>query len=302
MTLLQTLEPTEDKFQDIQRGALWMILAALSFTAMLYCVRYLEGRYPSIEVVFFRALGGLIFVVPPLLKHGLGGLQTQAFPMHLSRTVFALAAMCTFYYGVAYVSMSDATAFTFIIPLFATVGVALILREKVDALRWIATIFGFCGTLIIIRPGFIEITIPVLVILLSAVFYAGSWISMKILTRTDSASLIVFYMNILIVPLALIPTLFIGIKPDFIDLLFLIAVGLTGSYAHFCQARAFGSADISAVMPFDFLRLPMSVFCGWIFLGEKTDIWTWLGAIIIFASTYLIAWREAQISSNSRKK
>ena len=108
-------------------------------------------------------------------------------------------------------------------------------------------------------------------------------------------------MNILIVPLALIPTLFIGIKPNFIDLLFLLAVGLTGSYAHFCQAKAFGSADVSAVMPFDFLRLPMSVFCGWVFLGEKTEIWTWLGAIIIFASTYLIAWREAQISSNSRK-
>ena len=273
-----------------------MILAAVSFTAMLYCVRYLEGRYPSIEVVFFRALGGLIFVIPPFLKHGLMGLQTKAFPMHLSRTLFALAAMCTFYYGVAYVSMSDATAFTFIIPLFATVGGALILREKVDTFRSTATIFGFFGTLIIIRPGFIEITIPVLVILLSAIFYAGSWISMKILTRTDSASLIVFYMNVLIVPLALIPTLLIGIIPNFTDLLYLMAVGFTGSYAHFCLARAFASADVSAVIPFDFLRLPLSVFCGWIFLAEKTDLWTWLGAIIIFASTYFIARKESHIA------
>lgn len=285
---------TTNRRRAIQRGAFWMIVAALSFTTMLFLVRYLEGRYPSIEVVFFRALAGLIFVVPILMQHGLSGLHTKHFPMHISRTVFALAAMFFFYYGVAHVPMSDSTAYTFVIPLFATVGAALILREKVDAPRWIATICGFIGTVIILRPGQAEISLPVLAMLLSAVFYAGSWLSMKILTRTDSASLIVLYMNVMIVPLALIPTLIIGKMPNFLDLMVLIGVGLTGSFAHFCQARSFASADASAVMPFDFLRLPMAVAWGWFFFAEPTNIWTWVGAIVIFASTYYIAWRESR--------
>ena len=270
-------------------------MAALSFTTMLFFVRYLEGRYPSIQVVFFRALAGLIFVIPILTRQGISGLRTNHFPMHISRTVFALAAMFFFYYGVAYVPMSDATAFTFIIPLFATVGAALILREKVDSARWIATICGFFGTLIILRPGEAELSLPVLAMLLSAVFYAGSWLSMKILTRTDSASLIVLYMNVMIVPLALIPTLIFGKMPTFIDLLILIGVGLTGSFAHFCQARSFASADASAVMPFDFLRLPMAVGWGAFFFAEPTNIWTWVGAVVIFTSTYYIAWRESRL-------
>ncbi|NKB21049.1 MAG: EamA family transporter [Alphaproteobacteria bacterium] len=162
--------------------------------------------------------------------------------------------------------------------------------------RWIATICGFIGTLIIIRPGYAEISLPVLAMLLSAVFYAGSWLSMKILTRTDSASLIVLYMNVMIVPFALVPTLIIGKMPNLPDLLILIGVGLTGSFAHFCQARSFGSADASAVMPFDFLRLPMAVAWGWFFFAEPTNVWTWVGAMVIFASTYYIAWRESRIS------
>ncbi len=284
----------ETGMTDFQRGALWMVLAATSFTLMIVCVRYLEGRYPSVEVVLFRALAGLIFVVPTLLKHGVTSLRTKHFPMHVSRTLFSLAAMITFYYGVTYVPLADATSYTFVIPLFATIAAALFLRERVDAARWIATVCGFGGALVIIRPGYVEISFPVLMMLASAVFYAGSWISMKMLTRTDSATLIVFYMNIMIVPLALIPTLVIGIVPTIEDLPILIAVGLTGSAAHFCQAKSFGSADASAVMPFDFLRLPMSVTFAWFLFSETTDLWTWAGASIIFASTYYITWHESR--------
>lgn len=284
-----------DKRRAIKRGAFWMILAAFSFTAMVACVRYLEGRYPSVEVVFFRALAGLVFILPPLIRHGIRGLHTSQFPMHVSRTFFALTAMITFYYGVAYVPLADATSFTFIIPLFATLAAALVLREKVDAPRWFATICGFVGALVIIRPGYVTITLPVLMMLASSALYAGSWISLKYLTRTESASVIVAYMNIMIVVLVLIPTLLIGHMPGLEDLAVLIMVGLTGSLAHYCQARSFASADASAVMPYDFLRMPFSVLFAWVLFAEQTTINTWIGACIIFASTYYISWRESRI-------
>ena len=273
-----------------------MVLAGVSFTAMLVCVRYLDGRYPSVEVVFFRALAGLVFVVPPLVKNGIGGLHTRHFPMHVSRASFSLCAMIAYYYGVAYVPLADATTYSFIIPLFVTLGAVIFLREKVDGPRWAATLIGFAGVMVVLRPGYAAITTPVLVMLLSVLFYAGAWISMKFLTRTETASVIVFYQNVMIVPLALIPTLFLGTIPTPVDFVILITVGLTGSYAHYCQARSFGEADASAVMPFDFLRLPFSVTCAWFLFSEQTDLWSWIGAIIIFGATYYSTWHESRLA------
>ncbi len=280
---------------NIKAGAFWMILASLSFTVMLICIRYLEGRYPSVEVVFFRALIGLVFVLPPLIRNGRRGLHTKQFPLHISRAIFSLLAMVTYYYGVPFLPLADTTTYAFIIPLVVTLGAAIVLRENVDFPRWAATIVGFIGVLIVLRPGQGTIGLPVAMMLLSVLFYAGAWLSMKFLTRTDDASVIVFYQNVLIVPLALIPTLFVGTIPTFEDFLFLIAVGLTGSFAHYCQARSFGSADASAVMPFDFLRLPFSVVCAWYLFSEGTDIWTWIGAIVIFGATYFITWHETRL-------
>ncbi|MBT5050767.1 MAG: DMT family transporter [Rhodospirillaceae bacterium] len=280
---------------NIRQGAFWMIAAGFSFTAMLVCVRYLEGRYPSVEVVFFRAFVGLVFVLPPLLRTGIRGLHTNHFPLHISRASFSLLAMVVYYYAVPFIPLADSTTYSFIIPLFVTLGAVLFLKEKVDGPRWAATLVGFMGVIIVLRPGQGGLSFPVLMMMLSVLFYAGAWISMKFLTRTDEAAVIVFYQNILIVPLALIPTLFIGLVPTLEDLFILIGVGLFGSYAHFCQAKSFGSADASAVMPFDFLRLPFSVICAWFLFEEPTDIWTWLGAMIIFGSTYYITWWETRV-------
>ena len=271
----------------------------MSFTLMVVCVRYLENRYPSVEVVFFRALAGLVFVVPPLMQHGLAGLSTRRVGMHFTRASFAMLAMLAFYYGVTYVPLADAMAYTFVIPLFATVAAALILRERVDAPRWLATLIGFAGTLVILRPGHTEISLPVLMMLLSAAFYAGSWTSLKFLTRTESASIIVLYMNVMILPMALIPTLLIGSLPSLADLPLLIAVGVFGSFAHFCQAKSYSAADASAVMPFDFLRLPFSVVWAWFLFAEPTNMFTWIGAVIIFGSGWFIGWHESRAGRKS---
>ncbi|MFM1816258.1 MAG: hypothetical protein RLZ98_2953 [Pseudomonadota bacterium] len=270
-------------------------MAGLAFTAMLICIRYLAGRYPSVEVVFFRALIGLVFVLPPLMKHGLKGLHTKRFPMHISRATFSLLAMVTYYYAVPFVPLANVTTYAFIIPLFVTLGAWLFLRENVDAARWAATIVGFLGVLIVLRPGQAGIDFAVLMMLLSVVFYAGSWISMKLLSRTDEASVIVFYQNVLIVPLALVPTLIFGTVPTFEDFLWLTGVALFGSYAHYCQAKSFGAADASAVMPFDFLRLVFSTLGGWYLFQEATDVMTWVGAVVIFGATYFISWHETRV-------
>lgn len=282
------------------RGSGWMILTAVSFAVLLIAIRVLSAKFYTVEIVFFRSVFGLTMMVPVVLRSGLVRLKTRRFPMHCMRTLFALAAMLAFYFGLATVNVADAMALTFVIPIFTTIAAAAILRERVDGPRWAAVAVGFAGALIVIRPGFVEITLPMMMIVLSSVFYAGAWTSVKFLTRTEPASVIVFYMNVMLVPATLVPSLFVWVGPAWSDVPGLIILGFTGWAAHFCQARAFGEADASVVAPFDFLRLPFGAALAWVWLGEPSDPWTWLGAAVIFTATYYITWRENRMTRATR--
>ena len=100
-------------------------------------------------------------------------------------------------------------------------------------------------------------------------------------------------MNVLIVPLTSIPLIFVWVTPDWADVPPLLLMALSGWSAHYCQAKAFAGSDASAVMPFDFLRLPLGALFGFFIFAEVLDAWTWSGAIIIFAAGYYITRREA---------
>ena len=162
--------------------------------------------------------------------------------------------------------------------MFCTLAAGLVLRERVDGGRWTATAVGFLGALAIVRPGMESVSLPMLAVLLSCAFYAGAWTSVKFLTTTEPASVIVFYMNLMMLPLTLIPSLFVWVTPGWEDLPVLLVMGISGWTEHFCQARAFAAADASAVMPFDFLRLPFTAGLGWLLFAEVMDVWTWIGA------------------------
>lgn len=275
------------------RSALWAVLAAVSFAIMMTSVRYMDGKFDAFEIVFFRALIGVFIVIPLVTRSGFGALKTERMPMHVVRTLFALFAMATLYYALADIPVAQAIALTFLIPLFTTIAAGTVLRERVGMHRWSATLVGFAGAMIIIRPGISEITLPVLLVVLSSALYAGAWSSVKILTRTDSAAVTVFWMNVLMVPLTAIPLLFVWVTPGPGDILPIAIMALSGWAAHFCQARAFENSDASAVMPFDFLRLPLGALFGFVLFAEFIDIWTWTGAVIIFLAGYYITRREA---------
>ena len=282
--------------KSFARGVFWMVLTAMSFAVLSVAVRGLTVKFPAVEIVLMRAVIGLFMIIPLIGKFGFRALQTRRIPLHLIRTGFAFIGMLGFFYALAHVTVADATAFSFLIPLFTTIAAALILGEVVDAPRWLATSIGFAGALVIIRPGFQDISFPAMVAIASAAFYAGAWTSVKILTRTDSAAIIVFYMNMFMLPVALVISLFFWVTPSWEDVPLMLIMALAGWSAHFCQARSFAAADASAVVPFDFLRLPFGALLAWIIFSQPTEFWTWIGAGIIFTSGWFISWRESRTS------
>lgn len=288
---------------SIARAAFWMVLADAGFVAMLLGIRVLSADLTVAEIVFWRSLVASAAVVPTLYSgRQRKSLQTRRFWFFVKRAFIVYGANLAYFYAAVGMVLADAVSLQFVIPLFTLMGAAVFLGETVGARRWNATAVGFAGALVILRPGFAEIGWPAISVLISSALYAQNWLMVKSLTGTDSARAIVFYMNVLIAPLALIGAIAFGWTwPSWSDAPIIIATGVSGWLAQLCQARGFAAADASVVAPFDFLRLPMVAVAAYFMFGEKADIWTWIGAFVIFAAATYITRREARAESKLRR-
>ena len=287
---------------SIARAAFWMVFADAGFVGMLLGVRVLSHHMPVFEVVFWRATVASAAVIPwALTANQRRALATKRMGMFGVRALAVYAANLTYFYAAATMVLANAVALQFVIPLFTVIGAALFLGETVGWRRSVATAVGFAGAVVILRPGFAQIGWPEIAVLVSAAFYAINWLMVKALTRTESARVIVFYMNVLIVPMAAVGASFTWVWPDWSLAPLIVATGLMGWGAQICQARGFASADASVVAPFDFLRLPMIAASSWVLFHEAADIWTWIGAAVIFGAATYITRREQKIERAGRK-
>jgi len=275
------------------RGALWMATSCVFFAIMTGFIRYVTGSLDPLIVVFFRNLFGLLVMLPWLSRSGLGVLRTQRLPLYSVRALIWLCAMTSWYMAISAMNLADAVALSFTTPLFATVVAVLVLGEVVRLRRWSAVAIGFVGAMIILRPGFEEITPGAFLVLASAGFMAVGVVVIKLLSRTEKPAAIVFYMVLFLTPASLVPALFVWQTPTPTEFFWLAGIGAVGTLGHLSMTRAYSIADATAVLPFDFLRLPVVAVIGYVAFGEVLDIWTGIGATIIIASSVYIAHREA---------
>lgn len=275
--------------QAALRGILWMAAAGLLSAVTAGLVRQLSDAFSAIELVFFRNLIGLIILMPWLLYKGIGSMRTGRLPMYSLRVMFAYLAMVMSFYALGNMPIADVYALQFTIPLFTIVLAILILGQHAGVRSWIACLVGFSGALLIVRPGFIELSLAAGLALLSALMSGGSNTTIKLLSRTESPEIITVYSNLLMLPLALIPSVFVWVTPNWEQVPWIIALGLAGSISGYCFTRSVAAADARVVQPFQFLRMLFAALIGYVFFLEIPGPWTWAGAIVIFASaTYVI--------------
>jgi drug/metabolite transporter (DMT)-like permease len=275
------------------KGALYMSAAAAGFAVMNALIRHVSAEMHPFEIAFFRNFFALLVMVPWAASAGLGGLMTQRLSVHVWRALIGVAAMLLWFSALAVLPLAQAVALNFTVPLFATAGAALFLGEVVRVRRWSATIVGFVGVLVIVRPGFAEVSPAALLPVLAAVVMAVSTLVVKSLARTEQPAAIVFYMTLLMTPLSLPPALFVWQTPSWSALGWMGLVAVVANASHILMTRAYGVADASAVLPFDYTRLPFTAAIGYLAFAEVPDLWTWVGAAVIAAATFYIAQREA---------
>ena len=271
-----------------------MLIAVTVWSAMMILVKALSAEYTSFQILFIRTLFGLAILTPILWRNGFSTLKTRRLPLHMSRAVFAYFGMLGLFIGLGSIPIAEVVSLSFTQPIFIFLLAAIVLGERLNARRFVAILGGFAGVLILLRPGFTEVGFGAAVVLGGAIAYAFSNVCIKKLMTTENVTSTTVWVNILMCPLAGIPAAFYWVTPTLPDLALLAGVGLTGTAGIWFISRAYATAEMSAVVPFDFLRLPIVAAAGWIWFGEITDIWTIAGAAVIFASTYALARSEAR--------
>jgi drug/metabolite transporter (DMT)-like permease len=277
------------------RGALWMCAAATAFALMITLVRHLTDGLHPLQVVFFRTAFGLLAMLPWLLRQGIGGsLRTGRFRLHLLRALIGIFAMVGWFTTLSLMPLAEATALSFTAPIFTSVLAVLLLGEVMRLRRWSATVIGFLGAVIIVRPGFAAIQPAALLAIGTAAIWASSTILIKVMARTESAGAITTYMVLLTTPITLLAALFVWQHPSLGQLGSAALLGAAGSTGHFCMSRALATADATVVAPLDYLRLPIVALIAFIAFGEVPGMWVWVGGAVIAASSIYIAQREAR--------
>ena len=244
-------------------------------------------------VVLFRNLFGLLSVMAIILWTE-RSLPRSRFAMPIALTCLVhVASMASGYYGIAVLPLNESAALAFAMPLFATVGAALFLGETVRARRWSAVAAGFAGVLVILRPGIIPLELGALMVLLSAMLGAAITLMFKRFVAGEAAMTLILYQSLFATALSLPPAALVWQTPTLFATTMMVTNGILGTLGWITFLRACKLADASALMPFEFLRLPVVAVFAFLLFGEVPDRWVWVGAAVIFSSTLYIARREA---------
>lgn len=274
-----------------------MVLSCLCFASMSGIIRHLstvaEPTIPPLEIVFFRNCVSLALILPWMFRHGHLPVRTTRLKLHALRAVIGLSAMAGWFTAISIMPIAPAVALNFTVPLFAMIVAILLLGERPDLHRWGATIVGFAGVIVILQPGAIEIGLGPLLALSSALGFALSMIFIRMLSRTDSPSTIVFYQVLFMTPLSLGPALAVWQTPGWSEFIWLVVLGTLATTAHLSMARSLSVAEASAVASLDFVRLPVVAAIGYFVFAEIPIATTWIGGAIIIASSVYISRREA---------
>ena len=277
------------------RGIALMIGSTLAFAGMHTTIKHISDDVDTFMIVFFRNLFGLVALLPLFLRHGFSPLRTTRIGTHAVRVTINFASMVMFFYALSVTPLAEVAALTFSAPIFATFLAIFIFKEAVGLNRWAAILIGFAGTVVVLRPGFEAINLGALLAVGAALLWGSAIMIIKSLGRTDSALTITFYMVLLLIPISLVPALYVWEWPTWGQLGWLMVVGTCGSVGHLLLNYALKEAPTNVVMPIDFARLIWVAIFGYFLFGEVPDIFVWIGGAMIFASGLWIAQGENRL-------
>ena len=274
-------------------GIFWMFVTGLCFVAVTALVKHMGSRVPPAEAAFLRYLLGLVFLLPMLKDLREARLTPRQWKLFGMRGIFHAGAVILWFYAMTRIPIAEVTAMNYLSPVYVTIGAAIFLGEKLAMRRIVAILIALFGAAIILRPGFREVSSGHLAMLVTAIVFAGSYLTAKIMAGEVKPTVVVAMLSIF-VPIGLASfAIAVWVTPSLNELMLLLCVASFATAGHYTMTLAFAAAPVTVTQPITFLQLVWAVLLGAIVFGEPVDIWVVFGGVVILASVTFITWREA---------
>ena len=278
-------------------AAVWMAGAIVAFSSMAVAGRALTGDLDTFEMMMYRSFIGLAILTAIGLATGkFGEVKRDRLRLHVFRNLCHFIGQNLWFYALSLITLAQLFALEFTSPIWVMLLAVLFLGESLTRLRALAIAVGFAGALLVAQPGAGGDTLGLALAALAAVFFAGSIVTTKMLTRTETIFGILFWLTLTQSVFGVIATgwdLDVAL-PSATSWPWVVVVGCAGLIAHTCLTNALAVAPATIVVPMDFARLPAIALVGMALYGEPLDGWVLLGAALIFAANYLNIWSEAR--------
>ncbi len=280
-------------------GVFWMFMTGLCFVAVTALVKYLGDRIPPAESAFLRYLLGLVFLIPMASSLRRARVTPKLWLLFASRGMVHAGGVILWFYAMTQIPLAEVTAMNYLSPIYVTLGAAMFLGEKLAMRRILAVIAALVGAVIILRPGFREISPGHIAMLFTAFAFGASYLLAKF-TVDGSSPVVVVAMLSGWVTLGLAPfAAAVWVTPNLQELAILFAVACFATAGHFTMTLAFASAPVTVTQPVTFLQLIWATLLGALVFAEPVDIWVVLGGGLILAAISFITWREAVLKRRS---
>lgn len=281
-----------------------MMAGLFLFGVMEVLIKWKVADYPVHELVFFRAVFGLIpCFVMVWQAGGLKTLRTKRPGEHFLRSLVGLSAMWLVFSAYETMNLADVGAILFAAPLFLTAMAGPVLGETVGARRWTAVMVGFLGVLLIIKPGTTALQPAAIGALGAAFLFAVAMTLMRRLGTTESAATITFYLSVFITLVSLVLIATLGwVAPTPGDFLVLALIGLVGGTAQLFLTQSLRLGEAAVVSPLRYTSIIWAVLFGYIFWDALPDAMVVAGLAIVISSGLYILHRETRLAIIQRRR
>ncbi len=260
--------------------------------------KYLSSDLPVLQITWARYFFTVAFTLPIMVLFFKKNLVWTDKPkLQLIRGLILLTANICFFYSISVISMAKALTLAFIAPLIVTAFSPIFLNEKVGYKRWLAVIIGFIGSLVVIRPGFVEINLASIAALGTGIMYGFYLIITRKLSTTDNPLLTLLLTGVVGAVIISCVMPFVWVKPTLSQWSMMAAIGVFASIGHLFLILSLKFADASKLAPFSYFEIITNVIIGYYFFSDFPDSWTILGLlIIVFSGIYI--YRRENLSTN----
>ncbi|MEP5730890.1 MAG: DMT family transporter [Sulfitobacter sp.] len=276
-----------------------MGLGFLLFSVADTQAKLLTEFFHPVQIVWMRQFGLLAGVVVAFAILGPSIFATRHLALQFGRGLLAVTSAVCFIFAVKFVPLADAVAISFVAPFLVTAMGALFLGETVGPRRWAAVLVGFCGALIVIRPGMGVMHPAGFLVIVAATAFAARQVLSRHLAKDDRTVTTVAYTALVSTVVLTLPLPLFWKTPEVgLQWALLFGMAVFAALGELLIIKSLEIAHASVLAPVHYSLLIWGTFWGWLVFDQLPDIWTWVGAGVIVATGLYIIRREQRTKSS----